>query len=300
MSLPTNGTLNGRLRPEERLHYVNLALRILQASCASHGALNISSSTRMLEQRLSHLTTDQVQDINTTLYKLGLRTTKPGGSDHFIRMDIRRVTLEQLSAGQRIPHTSIEDETTEELVDLVQLALSGLREKATLIDHPSLTIGWLRGHYEIIESFAGALAGEVILCLKALDLYRSVPVGDGFVCFVNTTEPPVITLRMATERQPLTEWPSNLIELLPASTQVQSMTATEIIQRLVAICQQHEKKHATSEEEMRHLKSELATAREKIAALTEKLAELQARSAGSSMPAELRVAVEGVFFRSSN
>ena len=249
-----------------RLHFVNRALRILQLHSDVHGFLSISSSTKLLQQNLPELSSTQVTEVNEALFRLGLRDTKPGGADHVIRMDVTRVTDMQLRAGIRIPHEK--EKVTKDTIEYVQLAFQALRENAEAVEHNHLKLGIVRQHIAVIEELCGEHAGEVIMRLKALALYRMQTIGDDFVCFVNLTDPADIDERQIRAGIPLFEWPTTLGELVPPSMLVGNMSAEQIIAALTQSCEQ-------SETEVRRLRAALEQRNKELEQVAEAYEQLE-------------------------
>lgn len=283
MSLPPTGQ-PGLIDLDDwntRLHFANRALHILQLHSDPHGFLSISSSDRLLRSGLAPLTVSQVREVNQMMFDLGLRKTKSGGGEHIIRKDITHITIEQLQRGRPIP-VEKEEAVTEETLVNVSLALEALRENAERINHPRLTLGVVRNHMQIIEELCGERAGEVIMHLKALALYRMHSFGDEFVCFVNETEPAMLRERDLRDGKPLIEWPDTLEGLLPPSLLVQTMPVEEIIASLARACDLAEDKARKLGVALTQRTEELRQVAEAFERLEQERNELAEKNAGLS------------------
>lgn len=241
----------------QKLAYVNRALRILQLHSDSNGLLTQSSSERLLEHHFPELTTLQVREINLALHDLGLRDSKPGGGQHYIRMDVHSVSLAQLKENKRIPSQNA-DLSDDALLALVTQTLDALRKNAVSVAHPQHAVGVVQGHMALIEEVCGENTGEVIPLLKALALYRMHALAGRFVCFVNMVQPLVLTAQELEDGRPLVEWPSTLAELLPPELQVKAMDPESIINRLASACERMEMENATLARQLNEIAVRLA------------------------------------------
>lgn len=276
--------------PATKLYYVNRAHRTLVTNSTRDGWLSISSTGGILWRQLSDLTEAQVDEINNVLFRLGLRKSKPGGGDSVIRTDIWTITMEQLVANEELPAATffadLEADAAEELANAVLFTAEGLKEAAELIVGSACGLAIVRDHMGVIEGFANELAGEVILALKKLDLYRVYTFGNNMLCFIQSAMIDELTLEIVMQKRAWFEWPDTIEELLPPKYLVKMMPLEQIVEILIGECERLEEECLRERRARIQDQQALSTLQEQLAVLMDTFETLEQKHAASKAQVE--------------